>query len=127
MNIDPSVMNANTTAGQIALILFALTSLLGAVKPLFSTFNIRKIKTSRKLSGVQEDLNLARKEIRFRTEEAKSLREWQLAARQLIYLMRSSMADSGIEVTDKMSELMRVLEEYEMRSIIIEEGGEEEQ
>lgn len=126
MTFDPSQMNTNSLPGQIALIIFALASLAGTVKPLLSGANPKNMKKARMIKGIKQDLEIAHKEILHRTEESRILHEWQLVARQLIYIMRNSMASSGVEITEHMEKLMDALEQYETQFIIVDKEQKDE-
>lgn len=127
MNVDLSQINPNSTLGQLAILIFALAAFANSFKSILSPNGLKKAKRNRSMKGLKEDLSLARDEIRYRSEENKALRKWQLASRQLIHLLINDLYKEGVlNLGEKEQELLASLERIENESIIIEEEEEVE-
>lgn len=98
-NIDPSTIDTSGLVGQVSVALFGLAAVITAATPLLrGLFKGRKLKGKPKdYNSLVEELDRSKREVVFQSRLINRLHDWQLTARQLIYLYRAEFTANGIK------------------------------
>lgn len=124
MNVDPSMINTQTTLGQVTLLVLVGSTLLINLKPVISSSS-KKLK-QRNLASLTEELRASKREILYSRNLVRDLSDWQLAARETIRYQRNKMIDAGVEPDERIESLLKLLEEIEQRPPIHDEEEDDD-
>lgn len=113
MNVDPSMINTQSTLGQVTLLALVGSTLLINLKPVISSSS-KKLK-QRNLASLTEELRASKREVLYSRNLVRDLSDWQLAARETIRYQRNKLIDAGVEPDQRMESLLSLLEEIEQR------------
>lgn len=124
MNVDPSMINTQSTLGQVTLLILVGSTLLINLKPVISSS--RKKLKQRNLASLTEELRASKREVLYSRHLVRDLSDWQLAARETIRYQRNKMIDAGVEPDERIESLLDLLEEIEQRSPMYNEEEEDD-
>ena len=124
MNVDPSLINTQSTLGQVTLLVLVGSTLLINLKPVVSSS--RKKLKQRNLASLTEELRASKREVLYSRHLVRDLSDWQLAARETIRYQRNMMIDAGVEPDERIESLLKILEEIEQRPPIYDEEEEDD-
>ena len=124
MNVDPSMINTQSTLGQVTLLILVGSTLLINLKPVISSS--RKKLKQRNLASLTEELRASKREVLYSRHLVRDLSDWQLAARETIRYQRNRMIDAGVEPDERIESLLDLLEEIEQRSPMDNEEEEDD-
>lgn len=124
MNVDPSLINTQSTVGQVTLLVLVGSTLLINLKPVISSS--RKKLKQRNLASLTEELRASKREVLYSRHLVRDLSDWQLAARETIRYQRNKMIDAGVEPDERIESLLDLLEEIEQRSPMYNEEEEDD-
>lgn len=124
MNVDPSMINTQSTLGQVTLLILVGSTLLINLKPVISSS--RKKLKQRNLASLTEELRASKREVLYSRHLVRDLSDWQLAARETIRYQRNKMIDAGVEPDERIESLLDLLEEIEQRSPMHNEEEEDD-
>ena len=124
MNVDPSMINTQSTLGQVTLLVLVGSTLLINLKPVISSS--RKKLKQRNLASLTEELRASKREVLYSRNLVRDLSDWQLAARETIRYQRNKMIDAGVEPDERIESLLDLLEEIEQRSPMHNEEEEDD-
>ena len=124
MNVDPSMINTQSTLGQVTLLVLVGSTLLINLKPVISSS--RKKLKQRNLASLTEELRASKREVLYSRNLVRDLSDWQLAARETIRYQRNKMVDAGVEPDERIESLLDLLEEIEQRSPMHNEEEEDD-
>ena len=113
MNVDPSLINTQSTLGQVTLLVLVGSTLLINLKPVISSSS-KKLK-QRSLASLTEELRASKREVLYSRNLVRDLSDWQLTARETIRYQRNKMIDAGVEPDERIESLLKLLEEIEQR------------
>lgn len=118
MGVDLSLINTETTIGQLALLIGVIISGIVALRPSFKDLRDRGEKRSYKV--IANELVSVKKELGFSLQVQRHATEWQLVAREYIRLLRLELADAGVETNDRLKDLHQRLEGLDSKDIYSE-------
>lgn len=124
MNVDPSMINTQSTIGQVTLLVLVGSTLLINLKPVISSSS-KKLK-QRNLASLTEELRASKREVLYSRNLVRDLSDWQLAARETIRYQRNKMIDAGVEPDQRMESLLNLLEEIEQRPPMYDEEEDDD-
>ena len=124
MNVDPSMINPQSTLGQVTLLVLVGSTLLVNLKPVISSS--RKRLKQRNLASLTEELRASKREVLYSRHLVRDLSDWQLAARETIRYQRNRMIDAGVEPDERIESLLKLLEEIEQRPPIYDEEEDDD-
>ena len=124
MNVDPSLINTQSTLGQVTLLILVGSTLLINLKPVISSS--KKQLKQRNLASLTEELRASRREVLYSRHLVRDLSDWQLTARETIRYQRNKMIDAGVEPDPRIESLLKLLEEIEQRPTRYDEEEEED-
>ena len=109
--IDPSLVDSSTAVGQVTLLIIAIAAI---ISPL-GTLIMRIPKKKRSYETLVAELNRSRRERDFQAHLIKDLTDWQMTARQLLYMKRAELTANGIRPKKRMAELREELDKIDER------------
>lgn len=115
--IDPSMINTQSTIGQVTVLIIALVSLFTAIRP---ALNFKSGSSKRKYDTIVDELKAVKKDLEFSRTINRNLVEWQISARELIRVLRIALADSGVEAPKSVEVLTAFLEKIESEDLYSE-------
>lgn len=120
MDLDMSQIDGTTLIGQVTMFAIALAMVASAVKPLFT--NAAKSVKARNYQSLAIDLKQTQDELTYQRGLSRSMREWELIARETIREMQNDLLEAGVPENPRITRLLELLEENEKtRSAFIEE------
>lgn len=120
MDLDMSQIDGTTLIGQVTLLAIALAMVASAVKPLFTSAT--KSVKARNYQSLAIDLKESQDELSYQRGLNRSMREWELIARETIREMQNDLLEAGVPDNPRITRLLELLEENEKtRSAFIEE------
>lgn len=120
MDLDMSQIDGTTLIGQVTMFAIALAMVASAVKPLFT--NAAKSVKARNYQSLALDLKQTQDELTYQRGLSRSMREWELIARETIREMQNDLLEAGVPENPRITRLLELLEENEKtRSAFIEE------
>lgn len=124
-NLDNSAINPNSTIGQVTVLIVAIVSLITAVGPILRSQ--KGLLSRRKYDTILDELKASKIELNFTRKINRNLVEWQISARELIRLLRNSLAEKGVETPERVSVLILFLEKIESENLYkeLEEGPDD--
>lgn len=112
MELDPGIIDPGTSVGQITILIAAVAALLTPLGGLISKW---PKKDKRDYQTLVAELKRAKRERDFQGILISNLSDWQLTARQLLFLKRSELAAHDIKLKKRMVELRETLDEIDNR------------
>lgn len=120
MDLDMSQIDGTTLIGQVTMFAIALAMVASTVKPLFT--NAAKSVKARNYQSLAIDLKQTQDELTYQRGLSRSMREWELIARETIREMQNDLLEAGVPENPRITRLLELLEENEKtRSAFIEE------
>lgn len=117
---DISQIDSGTTLGQVVIGLIALAMIVTTFKDVFK--GVPKAVKHRNYRNLASELKETRLELNFQRGMNKSMREWELLAREVIRQMQNDLVEAGVEMDPRVTRLMELLEDNEkVRGEFIEE------
>lgn len=112
--INTENINPDSVIGQVTLLLVSLAIVGKTFRPLIQS--PKEFKNRRSNKAISEELKIAKKELEYSRTLRRDLTDWQLAARELIRVMKLEIIEAGGHVTGRMQQLSDMLDEIENRS-----------
>lgn len=111
MELDLSQIDSSTLLGQLAILIVVLSGLFTAMKPLVSGMpNSIRHRNYRSLAN---DLRETKFELDYQRGLSKSMREWELMARETLREMQNDLVSAGVPENPRIQRLLELLEDNE--------------
>lgn len=111
MEVDTTLVDPETSIGQITLLIIAISALLAPIGGLFAKWP----KKQRNYTTLVEELRRSQKQKKFLSVLLKNQSDWQMIARQLLFLKKAELSANGIKLKKKMIELREELDRIDER------------
>lgn len=111
MELDVGQIDSSTLLGQIAILLVVLSGLVTALKPLIS--GVPKSIKHRNYRSLASDLRETKFELDYQRGLNKSMREWELMAREALREMQNDLVSAGVPENQRINRLLELLEDNE--------------
>lgn len=121
MPFDVSQIDTGTTLGQVAIIIVVAGMIVTTFKDVLK--GVPKGVKHRNYRNLASDLRETRIELSYQQGLNKSMREWELYAREALRQMQNHLIEAGVEADPRVSRLFELLEDNErVRAKFMEEA-----
>lgn len=111
MELDLSQIDSSTLLGQLAILIVVLSGLFTAIKPLVS--GVPKSIKYRNYRSLANDLRETKFELDYQRGLNRSMREWELMARETLREMQNDLVSAGVPENPRIGRLLELLEDNE--------------